>query len=306
MKKLPKFFPESTTLLCSTENYGKIKEKKKERCKMFAKKYSVLLLDADNTLFDFDASEARALQLAMEECALPFAPEYVAVYHRINDAKWKQLERGEITREQLVVERFAEFLQEIGGNSDKLAQLSEAYPRRLGQQRIPFPRAEEICASWPSLSPWPSSPMATPTPSTGGSTPGSYYRNSTESIFPRRSACASRKRPTLTTCCRTLGQRIGTEYWSSAIPFPPILWAESMPGWTPAGSILRKNPRRNTFVPPTKSPGWRNLSNSSNNFYYTKEGEVLHLTFFLFVFIFSAFLLGVQILLIFEGRDAGI
>ena len=146
MKKLPKFFPESTTLLCSTENYGKIKEKKKERCKMFAKKYSVLLLDADNTLFDFDASEARALQLAMEECALPFAPEYVAVYHRINDAKWKQLERGEITREQLVVERFAEFLQEIGGDSDKLAQLSEAYPRRLGQQRIPFPRAEEICA----------------------------------------------------------------------------------------------------------------------------------------------------------------
>lgn len=112
---------------------------------IFHKSYHTLLLDADNTLFDFNASEAQALRLAMEDCGLVFSPGHLPIYHRINDAMWKRLEQGTITRERLVVERFAEFLQEIGGDMDKVPLLSKAYPYRLGQQRIPFPGAEEVC-----------------------------------------------------------------------------------------------------------------------------------------------------------------
>ena len=81
----------------------------------------------------------------MADCALPFSPGQLALYHRINDAMWKRLEQGTITRERLLVERFAEFLREIGADEGLVPRLSQAYPLRLGQQRIPFPETDALC-----------------------------------------------------------------------------------------------------------------------------------------------------------------
>ena len=39
------------------------------------RRYDALLMDADETLFDFHRSEAEALRLTLEECGVPCSPE---------------------------------------------------------------------------------------------------------------------------------------------------------------------------------------------------------------------------------------
>ena len=71
------------------------------------KRYDFVLFDADNTLFDFDRAEHEALRLALEAFSIPCTPETEARYVSINSGLWAMLDRGEATREWLVVERFA-------------------------------------------------------------------------------------------------------------------------------------------------------------------------------------------------------
>lgn len=74
-------------------------------------KYTTLLLDLDETLFDFSKSEKFAIDKLMEKYNIPVTEENRRLYSAINDEKWKKLERGELTRQQLFHERFADFLK---------------------------------------------------------------------------------------------------------------------------------------------------------------------------------------------------
>lgn len=74
----------------------------------------IFLLDIDETLFDFPREEREALCRALEKRGIPPTEEMTARYHAINESYWKKLERGEITRARLVVERFEVFLREYG------------------------------------------------------------------------------------------------------------------------------------------------------------------------------------------------
>ncbi|MFQ7452639.1 MAG: hypothetical protein ACLRNQ_15995 [Flavonifractor plautii] len=73
-------------------------------------RYEVVLFDADHTLFDFDRAEREALRQTLEEAGLPADGETEARYLSINRALWNRLDRGEVRREWLVVERFAALL----------------------------------------------------------------------------------------------------------------------------------------------------------------------------------------------------
>lgn len=110
-------------------------------------KYSFLLLDADNTLFDFPAGEACALRQVLAEFSLPADPETLALYHRINDALWEALERGEVRSETLRVERFARLLRMLGDPRDAEA-LSERYLLALAEYPVLLPGAEEAVRRW--------------------------------------------------------------------------------------------------------------------------------------------------------------
>ena len=61
------------------------------------KRYAGVLLDADNTLFDYDRAEAEALEETLAETA-PEAPrrETVEAYHAMNAGYWKLYEQGKI------------------------------------------------------------------------------------------------------------------------------------------------------------------------------------------------------------------
>ncbi|HPE16370.1 MAG TPA: YjjG family noncanonical pyrimidine nucleotidase [Oscillospiraceae bacterium] len=106
--------------------------------------YKTVLLDADNTLFDFDRSQREALRLTFASRGYPYNPETVALYDRINKELWSALARGETTQEKLTVERFARFIRLLGGADDPAA-MNRDYLDCLGEQSFPTEGAEEVC-----------------------------------------------------------------------------------------------------------------------------------------------------------------
>lgn len=72
------------------------------------------LLDIDDTLLDFCRLEREQLLAVLRAFGERADDGIAARFHAINDALWKALERGEITRERLVVQRF-ETLKEVFG-----------------------------------------------------------------------------------------------------------------------------------------------------------------------------------------------
>ena len=81
-------------------------------------KYTWLLFDADDTLFDFPRAEANALKWTLEQSGLPFQPEFIGLYSRFNQQVWREFERGEITALELRVKRFRLFFDETHLNAD--------------------------------------------------------------------------------------------------------------------------------------------------------------------------------------------
>ena len=77
-------------------------------------KYPYLLLDADNTLFDFDAGNRHAFHEVCARYDIPDTEESFQCYERCNNAMWAAFDRGECTKDFLVVERFRRFLKEMG------------------------------------------------------------------------------------------------------------------------------------------------------------------------------------------------
>jgi 2-haloacid dehalogenase len=106
--------------------------------------YRSLLLDADGTLLDLDRAEAEAIRNTLRHFQLPDTEEWIEAYHRINDAMWKQLERGEIAKKDLRWMRFSHLLDHFGicGNSYDMA---EAYVDELSSHAYLLPGALEAC-----------------------------------------------------------------------------------------------------------------------------------------------------------------
>lgn len=107
-------------------------------------RYPFVLLDADNTLFDFDAAERSALKQAMEERGYPFCDETEALYLSINRALWAAFDRGEVTQSFLVVERFRQLNARLGGHADP-EDFNRDYLTHMGENSTLLPGAEDLC-----------------------------------------------------------------------------------------------------------------------------------------------------------------
>ena len=92
-----------------------------------------LILDVDDTLFDFQKSERCALVETLTSLGLPADDGVVALYHKINRAQWDALERGEIERAELLTRRFDILFSELSvSGSSREAQ--SRYEKNLGAQ----------------------------------------------------------------------------------------------------------------------------------------------------------------------------
>ena len=106
-------------------------------------RYQYLLFDADNTLFDFEAANHNAFAQVCKYCGLPSTEERDDFYESINRPLWHQLDRGEVTKEWLVVERFRRFLAQKGIDRDP-AECNRIQLAGLGSSTALLPHALEV------------------------------------------------------------------------------------------------------------------------------------------------------------------
>ena len=94
---------------------------------------TTLLWDVDNTLLDFSAAERAAIRSLFQEYGLGTCPEEMLQrYAAINTAYWERLERGELTKPEVLVGRFREFFEAEGINAAIAPGFNEKYQLRLG------------------------------------------------------------------------------------------------------------------------------------------------------------------------------
>jgi len=105
-------------------------------------RYKMILLDIDDTIFDFQAGNRNAVGELMAELGLS-SPTVFDEYQAINHACWEALERGEMTQEILHVERFRRFLASKERDDDPKT-VADRFAQLLGQQAIPLPGAEKL------------------------------------------------------------------------------------------------------------------------------------------------------------------
>lgn len=82
------------------------------------KQYEVLLFDVDGTLLDFDKAEEQGIESLLFRYKLPATEENKKKYHELNKKYWQKLEKGELTRDQVLSLRFEEFFGDFGISVD--------------------------------------------------------------------------------------------------------------------------------------------------------------------------------------------
>ena len=107
-------------------------------------KYTTLLFDADNTLLDFFAAEARAIEITCNHFGIPFSKKVGETYSKINDSFWKMFEKGEIKREDTSIGRFAKFAEVMKSDADP-NDLSEFYIEELSNGNMIIEGADKLC-----------------------------------------------------------------------------------------------------------------------------------------------------------------
>lgn len=104
-------------------------------------RYKGIFIDADETLFDFQAGERVAAGRMLEFLKVA-DPGALEAYSEINAALWRDLEKGLTNQAQLKVKRF-ELLMERYGVAGDPAAVAEFYVEALSEQSMLLPGALE-------------------------------------------------------------------------------------------------------------------------------------------------------------------
>ncbi len=98
------------------------------------KSFDILLWDVDGTLLDFLAAEKIAIRSLFKDFGLgDCSDEMLSLYSGINAQYWKKLERGEMSKPEILVKRFETFFSEAGIDFDDCGAFDKAYQKRLGE-----------------------------------------------------------------------------------------------------------------------------------------------------------------------------
>jgi 2-haloacid dehalogenase len=108
-------------------------------------KYTLLIFDADETLFDYSRGQAYALGKSLTEAGVAFDPHYhITLYQRINDKLWEDFESGRIDRDTLRSERFKQVLNELDYDDCDPAVVNANYLKHLGEAGFMIDGAESL------------------------------------------------------------------------------------------------------------------------------------------------------------------
>jgi len=111
-------------------------------------KIKVVLWDIDGTLLNFHEAEKAAIRqcfslFQLGECT----DEMLAIYSGINKIYWQRLERGEMTKPQILEGRFREFFGRYGLNADCVPDFNRQYQISLGDTVCFNPGGKETVAA---------------------------------------------------------------------------------------------------------------------------------------------------------------
>ena len=101
-----------------------------------------LFLDLDDTILDFHKAERIAIAKTIRDFGVEPTEEVLSRYHVINKWHWEQLELGTMTREEVLVGRFAMLFAEKNVDVDPVA-VARAYEKNLSIGHYFLPGAEE-------------------------------------------------------------------------------------------------------------------------------------------------------------------
>lgn len=105
--------------------------------------YKYIFLDLDDTVLDFTAAEDAALPKAFREVGIEPTENLIARYKQINISEWERYERGEISRETVLTERYDILFAEYGISlPGEIAE--DAYRKYLGIGHYFVPGAVEL------------------------------------------------------------------------------------------------------------------------------------------------------------------
>lgn len=107
------------------------------------KAYRILFIDADDTLFDYQACEDHSLGAALASFGIEITRELKSRYGQINRDLWAAMERGEVTADELRVRRFEQLLDHRV-SSVSPAQVSEVYLDHLSRSAFLIQGAKEL------------------------------------------------------------------------------------------------------------------------------------------------------------------
>lgn len=108
-------------------------------------KYNLFLIDLDDTLLDFKASERLSFFLALKSLGVQSDLENLfSQYQVVNTGLWKLFEEAKVTKEHLKVERFRKIF-EVNGIEVDPQRASERYLDTLPETVVLMDHAVEIC-----------------------------------------------------------------------------------------------------------------------------------------------------------------
>ncbi|MBN2736334.1 MAG: YjjG family noncanonical pyrimidine nucleotidase [Spirochaetales bacterium] len=109
-----------------------------------SKKYRGFLIDADNTIFDYDRAEKEALFEVLKDLGYTGLFETAQSYFsKINTSLWQAVESREITINQIKTRRFAELLPKLGLSNDP-DKIASHYLDILSQKAYLIPNSVAV------------------------------------------------------------------------------------------------------------------------------------------------------------------
>lgn len=93
----------------------------------------ILLWDVDGTILNFKEAEKAAIRKGFKNMNLgECSDEMISDYSNINDNYWKRLERGELTKKEILVMRFRDFFGKYGLDTSLCEEFNSHYQVDLG------------------------------------------------------------------------------------------------------------------------------------------------------------------------------
>lgn len=106
-------------------------------------RYKHLLFDLDHTLLDFNRGEEVALTQFLEFMNVEDIQAFKDVYRPLNQGMWKDLEKGLITKKELINTRFSKTFAHFGREVDG-REMAHRYQEFIGKQGQIFEGADQL------------------------------------------------------------------------------------------------------------------------------------------------------------------